>query len=176
VSLRPGAFLDQGRGDFWAAGLKRGRLPFIGDANVPLTFVHTSDVARMLVDAVSVEMDQSVVRIDLGCDRPATIVELAAIMGSLLGRHVSPQVPPWSLVSAALAVAGVFDPWKRDLRAMMGYIRRGGYVANTALQSRFFGPPPSLEAAVERYLLEIGLEGPKTPRSGPSKEFTGQRQ
>jgi uncharacterized protein YbjT (DUF2867 family) len=158
VSLRPGAFLDQGRGDFWATGLKRGRLPFIGSPNVPLTFVHTSDVARMLVDAVSIETDQPVTRIDLGCDRPATIVELAELMGSLLGRRVSPQVPPWSLVSAALTVAGIFDPWKRDLRAMMGYIRRGGYVADTALQSRFFGPPPSLESAVERYLLEIGLE------------------
>jgi uncharacterized protein YbjT (DUF2867 family) len=159
VALRPGAFLDQGPNDFWEAGLRVGRLRFASNPNVPATFVHTDDVARCLVDAVELRTKERSLRVDLGCDRPVSIVELAEIMSSILKRPIRPQVPPWPLVSAGLAAAGLFDPWKRDLRTMMNYFQKGGYVADVTQQRRHFGEPPRIESAVQRYLSQIGLLG-----------------
>jgi uncharacterized protein YbjT (DUF2867 family) len=159
VALRPGAFLDQGPNDFWAPGLRAGRLRFASDPNVPATFVHTEDVARCLVEAVDLPTGERALRVDLGCDRPVSIAQLAVIMGSISKRTIRAQVPPWPLVSAGLAVAGLFDPWKRDLRAMMNYFQKGGYVADLTLQRRYFGEPPAIEASVRRYLTEQGLVG-----------------
>jgi uncharacterized protein YbjT (DUF2867 family) len=157
VALRPGAFLDQGPNDFWAAGLRRGRLRFAANPNVPATFVHSDDVARYLIAATSLPTADRALRIDIGCDRPVSITELAAIMAAQLRRPITPQVPPWPLVSAALGIAGLFDPWKRDLKAMLAYFQRGGYVAEVAAQARYFGPPPPIEEAVARYLNGFGL-------------------
>lgn len=157
VALRPGAFLDQGPNDFWVGGLRRGRLRFLADPNVPVTFVHTDEVARCLVQAVNVSVAEGASRIDIGCDRPVSIAELARIMSNLLGRPVEPQVPPWPVVSALLGLGGLFDPWKRDLRAMMSFFQRGGYVADVARQTRYFGPPAPVEDAVARYLTGAGL-------------------
>jgi hypothetical protein len=99
-------------------------------------------------------------RIDIGCDRPVAVSELASIMASLLDRPIQPQVPPWPLVSLLLGVGGLFDPWKRDLRAMMSYFQSGGYVADTAQQREYFGPVPRIEDAVARYLAGVGLLTP----------------
>lgn len=156
VALRPGAFLDQGPSDFWAAGLRRGRLRFAADAAVPLTFVHANDVAKWLVEAVNPSIANGS-RIDVGCDRPVSINELASIMSAQLGRPIKAQVPPWPVVSLLLGIGGLFDPWKHDLRAMMCYLQRGGYVADTARQCEHFGPAPRIEDAVARYLAGLGL-------------------
>lgn len=171
VSLRPGAFLDQGSNDFWAAGLRRGRLRFAANPSVPATFVHTDDVASYLVAAA---MDPAIAngsRIDIGCDRAVAIDELASIMAALLDRPIKPQVPPWPLVSLLLSVGGLFDPWKRDLRAMMSYFQRGGYVADTANQREHFGPVPRIEDAVARYLAGLGLlSGPSTAATNGTRK------
>src|SRR5690606_4379625 len=157
VALRPGAFLDQGPKDFWAAGLRGGRLRFAASPDVPATFVHADDVARCLVEAVELPPEERALRVDIGSDRPVSIADLAEIMGSILKRPIRAQVPPWPFVSAGLGIAGLFDPWKRDLRAMMHYFQQGGYVADLTQQRRHFGEPPAIEASVRRYLTEIGL-------------------
>ena len=163
VSLRPGAFLDQGPNEFWAAGLRRGRLRFAANPRVPATFVHTDEVAEYLVASAIDPAIANGSRIDIGCDRPVAISELASIMTALLDRPIKPQVPPWPLVSLLLGVGGLFDPWKRDLRAMVSYFQRGGYVADTAKQREHFGPPTRIEDAVARYLAGLGLlSGPNT--------------
>lgn len=170
VSLRPGAFLDQGRNDFWADGLRSGRLRFAANPSVPASFVHTDDVAEYLVAAINPSIANGS-RIDIGCDRPAAINELASIMSTLLGRPIKPQVPPWPLVRLLLGVGGLFDPWKRDLLAMMSYFQRGGYIADTAKQREYFGPPPRIEDAVARYLAGLGLlsRSNATTRNGTRK-------
>jgi uncharacterized protein YbjT (DUF2867 family) len=156
VALRPGAFLDQGPADFWAAGLRKGRLRFAANPEVPLTFVHSSDVAKYLAGALELELGNTSVRIDIGTDRAVSLAELAAIMATFLGRPITPQVPPWPIISLALLAAGLFDPWQRDLRSMMAYIQRGGYVADVTEQRKHFGEVPTIEASVKRYLDGIG--------------------
>jgi uncharacterized protein YbjT (DUF2867 family) len=157
VALRPGAFLDQGPADFWAAGLKKGRLRFIANPRVPLTFVHSSDVAKYLARALDLKLGVSSAKIDIGTDRAVSLAELAGMMATFLGRRVTPQVPPWPIISAALLAAGLFDPWQRDLRSMMAYIQRGGYVADLTEQRKHFGEVPTIEASTKRYLDESGI-------------------
>lgn len=157
VALRPGAFLDQGRNDFWAAGLRKGKLVFASNPAVKATFIFSNDLAKHLVSCVELEGIPQALRVDIGCDRPVSIEDLAEIMTKTLGRKIRPQVPPWPLVSLALGVAGWFDPWKKDLRAMMRYFQQGKYLANTALQERYFGPTTSIEKSVEAYLCSVGL-------------------
>jgi uncharacterized protein YbjT (DUF2867 family) len=164
VARRPGAFLDQGPNDFWAAGLRRGRLRFAADGAVPLSFVHANDVAKWLVEAVNASIANGS-RIDLGCDRPVSINELASIMSVQLGRPIKTQIPPWPAVSLLLGIGGLVDPWKHDLRAMMSHFQRGGYVADTTKQRECFGVPPSVEGAVARYLAGVGL----LPAQGASR-------
>lgn len=162
VALRPGAFLDQGPSDFWAAGLKKGKLRFAANPDVPATFLHTSDLARYLTQAVKLEFEGNAERIDIGCDRPVSINQMAEIMSKLLGRSIKAQVPPWPVISTILGVAGLFDPWQHDLKAMMGYFQEGEYVADVTKQRKYFGEVPTIEASIQRYLDEVFV-GEKIP-------------
>lgn len=157
IALRPGAFLDQGPADFWAAGLKKGKLPFLANASVPITFVHPDDVARDLVSALDIETNQTALRIDIGADRAASINDIAEIMAELLGRPVKASVPPWPLVYTGLSVVGMVKPLMRDMRQMMAYVQSGNYVADTSLQAQFLGQIPTLRSGVARYLRDAGL-------------------
>lgn len=157
IALRPGAFLDQGPGDFWAAGLKKGKLNFLASPSVPVTFVHPDDVARDLVSALDIEIKQTALRIDIGADRTASINDIAKIMGELLGRPVKVSVPPWPLVYAGLSVVGMFRPQMHDMRQMMAYIQSGNYVADTSLQAQLLGKVPTLRSGIVKYLSDAGL-------------------
>lgn len=156
VALRPGAFLDQAD-DFWVGGLKKGKLPFLIPDTTPLTFVHSSDVARYLARAVDIETSSKNLRIDIGTDRPVSTREIAQVMSNRLGRRIKTQTPPWPLISTGLAIAGLFDPWQRDLKQMMAYFRNGTYVADTSKQRQIFGEVPTIEASIEKYLHGAGL-------------------
>ena len=159
ISLRPGAFLDQGTGDFWAAGLKKGILRFAANPAVPLTFLHTSDLAIYFVKSLGIKPESAAEKIDIGCDRAVSIKELAEIMARFLERPIRVQVPPWSLVRLILGVGSLFNPWLCDLLSMMAYIQKGGYVADTKKQKKYFGEPPSIEASIQHYLSDIKLLG-----------------
>lgn len=157
IALRPGAFLDQGPADFWADGLKKGKLSFLANPSVALTFVHPDDVARNLVSALDIETNEKALRIDIGADRSASVNDIAGIMAGILGRPVKTNVPPWPLVYAGLSFIGMFKPLLHDLRQMMAYIQKGNYVADTSLQSEYFGDIPSLQAGITKYLDDARL-------------------
>lgn len=157
IALRPGAFLDQGPADFWASGLKKGKLNFLANPTVKSTFVHPDDVAKSLVSALDIQTNETALRIDIGADRPASINDIASIMTELLGRPVKASVPPWPLVYTGLSVVGMFNPLMHDMRQMMAYFQTGNYVADTTLQSKFFGEVPSLKASIAKYLDDAGL-------------------
>jgi len=154
VSLRPGAFIDQGFAA-QADGLRKGRLLVFSRPSVRYTQILTADVARCMAEAVD-SAGALGKRIDLGADRPVSGMEVAEILTSLLGRKVSPSPPAW-LLTTMLAAGGLFDERARDFGKMLRYIATGRYVADTARQAELFGKVPSVEESLRRWVEGIGL-------------------
>ena len=164
VSLRPGAFIDQGR-DFTSGGVRKGKLMAYVKPDVRFTHVLTEDLARYL--ATAVDAPEAVgKRIDIGSDRPVSLAEIAEILSALLGRQVRVGNPPWWFFSAMLGVMGLFSESMRDLRAMARYTQTGQYVADTTLQARLFGDVPRIEDGFRRWLVGLDLieAGSASPR------------
>lgn len=156
VALRPGAFLDQVArvgGDPFA---KR-RLTWFGSDQVPLTFVLTSDLAGYLASAVDAEVAPGT-RIDIGWDRPVSMHQIADISGRLLGERIRVRSVPAGLLRGAGQVLGSAVPLARDMSAMIDWFQTGKYVADTTRQREVFGPPPTAEDAVARFLAQLGHE------------------
>ncbi len=156
VSLRPGAFIDQGQD--WGAtnGVRKGQLMAYVKPDARFTHVLTEDLARYL--AMAVDTPEAVgKRIDIGSDRPVSLAEIAEVLSALLGRQVRVGNPPWWVFSAMLGVMGLFSESMRDLRAMARYTQTGQYVADTTRQSKLFGDVPRIEDGFRRWLVNIGL-------------------
>jgi uncharacterized protein YbjT (DUF2867 family) len=161
VALRPGAFLDQ-IASMAGNPIDKGRLTWIGKTTVPLTFVHTSDLAAYLAAAVDADADaDDGERIDIGWDRPVNMREMADLMGSRTGKKIKVWAIPSTVARAAGAVAGRFMPLIKDMAAMFGWIDSGRYVADTTRQTQLFGPAPTAEDAIARLTAELGV--PRRP-------------
>lgn len=135
--------------------IDKGRLTWIGKTTVPLTFVHTSDLAAYLAAAVDAEADNGE-RIDIGWDRPVSMREMADVMGNRAGKKVKVWVVPSAVARAAGAAAGRFMPLVKDMAAMFGWFDSGRYVADSHRQEQLFGPVPTAEDALARYTDEMG--------------------
>lgn len=153
VALRPGAFLDQ-IATMAGNPIDKGRLIWIGKTTVPLTFVHTSDLAAYLAAAVDAEADNGE-RIDIGWDRPVTMREMADLMGNRAGTKIKVWAVPSAVARAAGAVTGRFMPLVKDLAAMFRWFETGRYVADPRRQEQLFGPAPTAEDALVRYTDEL---------------------
>ncbi len=156
VALRPGAFVDQIAS---AAGnaLDKKRVFWIGKTAVPLTFVHTADLAAYLAAAVDVETDLGE-RIDIGWDRPVSIRDVAGQLGAVAGTTVKVRAIPGGIARAAGATVGRFVPIVQDMAAMFRWFDTGGYVADTGRQAQLFGPAPKAEDALARVAHELRAE------------------
>ncbi|WP_210571045.1 SDR family oxidoreductase [Streptomyces sp. GESEQ-4] len=154
VALRPGAFLDQ-VATMAGNPIDKGRLIWVAKAGVPLTFVHTADLAAYLAAAVDAEADNGE-RIDIGWDRPVSMREVADLMGRRAGRKIKVWAVPSIVVRAAGAVVGRFNPVVKDMAAMFGWFDTGRYVADPRRQEQLFGPAPTAEDALARYTDELG--------------------
>ncbi|WP_328825998.1 SDR family oxidoreductase [Streptomyces sp. NBC_00252] len=154
VALRPGAFLDQ-VATMAGNPLDKGRLIWPAKATVPLTFVHTSDLAAYLAAAVDAEAEAGE-RIDIGWDRAISMREVADLMGHRAGRKIRVWAVPSVVVRAAGAVVGRFNPVVKDMAAMFGWFDTGRYVADPRRQQQLFGPVPTAEEALGRYTDELG--------------------
>jgi uncharacterized protein YbjT (DUF2867 family) len=154
VSLRPGAFLDlitQMRGN----PLAKRRLMWFGSPTIPVSFVLTEDLAGYLADAVNAPAVDGQ-RIDIGWDRPVTMQEVAEIFGGLVGQQIRVRTIPAGLINAAGAVVGRFSPMVKDMAAMMRWFETGKYVADTSRQREVFGPVPTAEDAITRFVRSLG--------------------
>jgi uncharacterized protein YbjT (DUF2867 family) len=153
VALRPGAFLDQVTS---MAGdpVDKGRMWWIGKATVPLTFVHTSDLAEYLAAAVDVEAGAAE-RIDIGWDRPVSMREVADVMGGRAGTKITVRAVPSAIARTAGAVTGRFAPLIKDLAAMLRWFETGRYVADPRRQEQLFGPVPTAEETLARFTDEL---------------------
>ncbi|WP_327692938.1 SDR family oxidoreductase [Streptomyces sp. NBC_00459] len=153
VALRPGAFLDQ-IATMAGDPIDKGRLIWMAKPTVPLTFVHTSDLAAYLAAAVDAETDNGE-RIDIGWDRPISMREMADLMGHRAGKKIKVQAVPSTVTRAAGAVVGRFLPLVKDMAAMFGWFDTGRYVADTRRQEEVFGPAPTAEDAIVQYTDEL---------------------
>jgi uncharacterized protein YbjT (DUF2867 family) len=161
VALRPGAFMGavgEGR-DFWARGIAERRISTIGSPTARWTYIHIDDVARALALAVD-EPRAAGRRVDLGMDRPLSAEDVAAEFSKLLGETIRVRRLPWALLSFGARMAGLFNPLIRDFRAMLAFFFTGAYVADTTAQAELFGPVPTVEDSLRRYVVQLGL----TPR------------
>lgn len=151
VSLRPGAFLD-GLG-VWgdSNGWVEGKLTWVGRIDVPLTFVYTADLAGYLAAAVDAKVSAGE-RIDIGWDRPVSLSEVARIGSDLLGHNVEAVAmdPAWLRRPDESVEAD------RDFTAMVDHFNSGHYVADTRRQIEVFGPAPTVEDALSRWLAATG--------------------
>jgi uncharacterized protein YbjT (DUF2867 family) len=154
VALRPGAFLDQVT-RFGGDPFAKRRLTWFGSDQVPMTFVLMSDLARYLAAAVDADVAPGT-RIDIGCDRPVSMHQIADISGRLLGERISVRSIPAGLLRTAGKILGPAVPLARDMSAMIDWFQTGKYVADTTRQEEVFGPPPTVEDAVARLLTALG--------------------
>jgi uncharacterized protein YbjT (DUF2867 family) len=154
VALRPGAFLEQ-IASMAGDPIDKGRLTWMGKTTVPLTFVHTSDLAAYLAAAVDADVEDGE-RIDIGWDRPVSMREMADLMGSRAGKKIKVWAVPSLVTRAAGTVTGPFMPIVKDMAAMFGWFDRGRYVADTRRQEQLFGPVPTAEDALARLTDELG--------------------
>jgi uncharacterized protein YbjT (DUF2867 family) len=133
VSLRPGAFLDaylnQNREQ-----IQSGVLPSFMYPKVPITMLHSTDIARIAVDSIRrAGIDNK--KIDLGTQEPLTHEVLALELGKALNKHITveviniPNAPP-----------------------LIKYFQSGLYVADTKLQEQYFGRPSSLSDSVQYWV------------------------
>jgi uncharacterized protein YbjT (DUF2867 family) len=127
----------------------------MGNTTVPLTFVHTSDLAAYLAAAVDADVKDGE-RIDIGWDRPVHLREVADLMGNRAGKKIKVWAVPSAVTRAAGAVTGRFMPIVGDMAAMFGWFDTGRYVADPRRQEQLFGPVPTAEDAIARLTDELG--------------------
>lgn len=153
VALRPGAFLDQ-VATMAGNPTVTGSLGWLGRPTVPLTFVHTSDLAAHLAAAVDADTSDGE-RIDIGWNRPVSVREVAALMGDSAGRKIRVWAVPSVVGRAAAVVVGRYKPVVADMAAMFSWFDTGRYVADTTRQEQVFGPAPSAEHTIGLLTAEL---------------------
>lgn len=153
VALRPGAFLDQAAA-LVGNPLDKGWILWMAEPEVPLTFVHTADLAAYLAAAVDADATATE-RVDIGLDRPVSMREVARLLGSRAGRPVTVRAVPPAVIRAAAALVGPFKPIVKDMAAMFRWFDTGRYVADTTRQTQLFGPAPTVEDAIARLATEL---------------------
>jgi uncharacterized protein YbjT (DUF2867 family) len=153
IALRPGAFIDQ-VASMGGNPVEKGRMMWLGRPSVPLTFVHTSDLAEYLAVAVDANAGD-VERIDIGWDRPVSVLEVANLMALSAGKPIKVRAIPPAVTRSLGVVAGRFWPIVQDMTAMFGWFDTGRYVADPRRQEQLFGPPPTAEDAITRLTNEL---------------------
>ncbi|MDQ0677159.1 uncharacterized protein YbjT (DUF2867 family) [Arthrobacter pascens] len=153
IALRPGAFIDQ-VASMGGNPVEKGRMMWPGKTSVPLTFVHTSDLAAYLAAAVDADAEDAE-RIDIGWDRPVSVLEVANLMADSAGKPIKVRAVPSAVTRSVGALAGRFWPIVQDMTAMFGWFETGRYVADPRRQEQLFGPPPTAEDAIARLTNEL---------------------
>lgn len=158
VSLRPGAFLDQNpKWDFWASGLKKGKLSVLGSTKAKWSLILTDDLAKFLVKA-AIDPKVPFGLIDVGMDEPMNAEMLVKFASEYTGQTIKLSSMPWSVMGIIFGLAGLFNPAMSDMKQMMNYFFSGQYVADTSMQMKVFGEVPTLKDSLFRYFESIELK------------------
>jgi uncharacterized protein YbjT (DUF2867 family) len=160
VALRPGAFLDQ-VAQFRGNPFEKRSAMWMGNPDVKLTFVLTTDLARYLASAVDAPVSDGE-RIDIGWDRPISMNEFARIGSRIAGARIKVHAIPRKLLTFVGAVIGRWAPLAPDMAAMAKWFDTGNYVANTTRQREMFGPVPTAEDAIARFAEGLRLKSDRS--------------
>jgi len=156
VALRPGGFLDTLLG-FNLASIRKGKLIVPTDLAAPASTILSDDVARYLVQAVRAQgIDGE--RIDIGTDRPTSILEIADALSQVTSLDVKAFRPPGPVMALLRLAAAISNGAMADNFKAMAYISTGQYVADVRRQAEVFGPPPTVLDSVRRWARANGLE------------------
>jgi uncharacterized protein YbjT (DUF2867 family) len=152
VFVRASAFLDQSV-DYIANAVKGGKFYVVGDKATRWSYVLTDDLAANLALAASSPDDEITnTTIDIGWrDGPKNQQEIADTIAQLLGKRLTMWTVPWGLFSVLVRPIKLISELGYDLMRMFLFFRRGVFIADTALQERFFGPAPSSSDAITRW-------------------------
>jgi len=158
IALRPGAFMDQSaKTDFWASGLKKGKLSVLGSTKIKWSYILTDDLAEFLaLAAVNSEITESI--IDIATDEPMNTEQLAQYASEYTGHAVKLSSIPWPIMGMVFGLMGLFNPWMGDLKKMFDFFFSGKYVADTSLQKKVFGKVPNTKESAFRYFEMINLK------------------
>lgn len=158
VFVRAPAFLDQAD-DYLANGLKKGRFYGIGDRNVRWSYVLTDDLAVCLAQAAThpdIEILNNAIDVSWS-DGPRSQRDLSSIVAEVTGKPASLWIIPWWILRFAVRPVRLFSDLGYDLLQMFLFFRTGKFVADTSLQRRFFGTPPSARDAIARWAKRARL-------------------
>jgi uncharacterized protein YbjT (DUF2867 family) len=157
ISIRPGAFLNQDpRHDFFAKGIKKGKLKVIATKSKKWTMVLDQDVAFFLTKAA---LDENIPfgNINIGTDAPISMEEMGRYIKEYTGTPVKISVLPWGIAGTIMQVAGLFKPVLADAKKMFDFFFTGNYIADTSAQQKIFGFVPTNRESVFRYCEQLGL-------------------
>jgi uncharacterized protein YbjT (DUF2867 family) len=158
VALRPGAFLDQNpKWDFWASGLRKGKLTVLGSTKAKWSHILTDDLAKYLALS-AINPDVPFGKIDIGTDEPLSMELLAQYVSDYTGKTIKLRSMPWQIMGSIFGLVGLFNPMMSDMKKMMDYFFTGQYIADTSIQKKVFGEVPTLKDSVFRYCEIIGLK------------------
>jgi uncharacterized protein YbjT (DUF2867 family) len=158
VFIRAPAFLDQAD-DYLANGLRKERFYGIGDRDIRWSYVLSDDLAGCLAKA-AIHSDPDILNqtIDISwSDGPHSQRDLSRIVAEVTAKPVSLWIVPWWVLRLAVRPVRMFSDLGYDLLQMFLFFRTGKFVADTSLQRRFFGQPPSARDAIARWAMRAGL-------------------
>lgn len=159
IAVRAPAFLDQPPShDYLPARLPNGVYPAFFDINVACAWVHTAHLTRaLLAAALDLPDDALGKRIPIAAQPAASGTDIAAMLTDLLGRPIVAQpVVPYFV----LRIGSWLSASMADMRAMVDWVATGAYRvsdADAALQTKYFGPPPTLRDSFALYLRDHQL-------------------
>ena len=158
VALRPGAFIDQSeKADFWASGLRKGKLSVMGSTKVKWSYILTEDLAEYLaLAAVNPQVPEGT--IDIATDEPMNTEQVAQYASEYTGHQVKLSSLPWPMMRLVFGLIGLFNPWMGDLKKMFDFFFSGAYVADTSHQKKVFGKVPTTRDSMFRYFEIINLK------------------
>jgi uncharacterized protein YbjT (DUF2867 family) len=157
IALRPGAFLDQStQQDFFAKGLKKGKLQMFGSTAAKWTYILTDDLANYLATAA---IDDTIPngKIDIGMNEPMSIEMITQYASEFTGTNIKASSMPWFIIGPIFSLIGLFKAETADMKRMFDYMLSGVYIADTTLQAKYFGKVPTPKDSVFRYCEQIGL-------------------
>ena len=159
VFVRAPAFLDQSS-DYFADGVKTGRLYAVGDKTTKWSYVITDDLALYLAKAAVYPSDDiNNNTIDVGwSDGAKSQKEMSEIISTVTNTTLSIWTIPWFVFQVLVRPIKLFSELGYDLMRMFLFFKKGSFVSNITKQEHFFGPAPTSTEAITKWAESKNLK------------------